>query len=112
MNTILKIADLISTDIRSRANADIIRSAIDGIKEDIILDFSGVIFASRSFTDELYNVMKENKNISLKNTSQFVESMLEAVTTGRNTKRALKKDVAEIKEFDDMSSLSSFLATI
>lgn len=85
MNTMFKIADLISTDIRSRANADIIRSAIDGIKENIVLDFSGVTFVSRSFTDELYNVMKENKNISLVNMSDFVKSMLEAVTKGRNS---------------------------
>lgn len=53
MNTMLKIADLISTDIRSRANADIIRSAIDGIKEDVILDFSGVIFETGNLTNYL-----------------------------------------------------------
>ena len=104
MNTMLKIADLISTDIRSRANADIIRSAIDGIK--------GVIFVSRSFTDELYNVMEENKNVSLVNMSNFVKSMLEAVTNGRNSKRVFRQSESEIKEFEDMSSLSSFLATI
>ena len=112
MNTMLKIADLISTDIRSRANADIIRSAIDGIKDDIILDFSGVIFVSRSFTDELYNVMAENKNVSLVNMSKFVKSMLEAVTDGLNSKRVFKQSESEIKEFEDMGSLSSFLATI
>lgn len=112
MNTTLKIADLISPDIRSRANMNIIRSAIDGIKEGVTLDFSGVIFVSRSFTDELYNVMKENKNVSLVNMSDFVKSMLEAVTDGRNSKRVFRQNESEIKEFKDMSSLSSFLATI
>ena len=33
MDKIFKISELISTDIRSRANANIIRSAIDGINE-------------------------------------------------------------------------------
>lgn len=112
MNTKLEIAELISTDIRSRANAEIIRSAIDGIRGDIILDFAGVVFVSRSFTDELYNIMREHKNISLKNMSNIVISMLDAVTKGRNSKRVFKENDSEIKEFDDMSSLSSFLATI
>ena len=67
---------------------------------------------SRSFTDELYNVMEENKNVSLVNMSNFVKSMLEAVTNGRNSKRVFRQSESEIKEFEDMSSLSSFLATI
>lgn len=112
MNTMFKIADLISTDIRSRANAAIIRSAIDGIKENVALDFSGVTFVSRSFTDELYNVIKENKNVSLVNMSTFVKSMWEAVSKGRNSKRVLKQNKSEIREFDDMNSLATFLATI
>lgn len=112
METILKIAELISTDIRSRANAEILRSAIDGVKGEIIFDFAGVVFVSRSFTDELYNIMGEHKGISLKNTSDIVKSMLEAVTKGRNSKRIFKENNSEIKEFDDMTGLSSFLATI
>lgn len=67
---------------------------------------------ARSFTDELYNVMAENKNVSLVNMSKFVKSMLEAVTDGRNSKRVFKQSESEIKEFEDMGSLSSFLATI
>lgn len=38
--------------------------------------------------------------------------MLEAVTKGRNSKRIFKENNSEIKEFDDMTGLSSFLATI
>lgn len=112
MKAKLKIAELISIDIRSRANADIIRSAIDGINGDIILDFSEVVFVSRSFTDELYNIMGEHKNLSLVNMSNIVKTMLEAVTKGRNSKRVFKENDSEIKVFDDMNSLSSFLATI
>ena len=56
--------------------------------------------------------MEENKNVSLVNMSNFVKSMLEAVTNGRNSKRVFRQSESEIKEFEDMSSLSSFLATI
>ena len=80
MEKVFNISELISTDIRSRANANIIRSAIDGIEGDIVLDFKDVKFVSRSFADELYNVMNEHDGITLINESDFVKSMLDAVT--------------------------------
>ncbi len=109
MDKVFKIATLLSTDIRSRANANIIRSAIDGIDGDIVLDFSDVIFASRSFVDELYNVMDEHGNIRIENASDLIKSMLQAVSVGRKHKRLSLIDNPEIKEFDDMESLSAFL---
>mgnify|MGYP001279626667 CR=1 FL=1 len=112
MDKFFKVAELISTDIRSRANVDIIRSAIDGINENIILDFTDVTFMSRSFTDELYNLMSEHKNVSLSNMNDFVNSMYNAVVEGRKSKRVFESESSEIKEFDDMKSLASFLSTI
>lgn len=112
MDKIFKVAELISTDIRSRANVNIIRSAIDGINESIILDFTDIAFMSRSFTDELYNLVSEHKNVSLSNMNDFVNSMYNAVVQGRKTKRVFESESSEIKEFDDMNSLSSFLSTI
>lgn len=112
MNKIFKISDLISTDIRSRANANIIRSAIDGVESNIVLDFENVKFISRSFADELYNVMNEHHGITLINETDFVKSMIDAVIQGRKNKRIASEDTSEIKEFKDMKSLESFLATI
>lgn len=60
MKIILKIAELISTDIRSRANADIIRSALDGVKGNIILDFAGVISV-----DSFYRLTNEATDMFL-----------------------------------------------
>ena len=103
MDKIFKISELISTDIRSRANANIIRSAIDGINERIVLDFDGVCFISRSFTDELYNVLEEHKNISFTNTSDNIKAMLDAVEKGRKSTRNFSNS-SEIKEFHDFAS--------
>lgn len=112
MNKTFYIAKLISTDIRSRGNANIIRSAIDGIEGNIILDFADVTFISRSFTDELYNILEEHKNITLINMSDFLDTMLKTVIQGRKNKRKLADKESEIKEFDDMNSLSNFLSEI
>ncbi len=112
MDKTFNIAELISTDIRSRGNANIIRSAIDGIEGNIVLDFANVTFMSRSFTDELYNILDEHKNITLSNMSDFVDTMLKTVMQGRKNKRKFSNNESEIKEFDDMQSLSSFLSSI
>lgn len=112
MEKVLNISVLVSTDIRSRANANIIRSFIDGVSGKIILDFSGVTFISRSFADELYNILNEWDNVSLANESELVKSMLEAVSLSRKNKRVQNNNTSEIKEIDDMKSLESFLATI
>ena len=112
MDTVLKIATLISTDIRSRANANKIRAAIQGVNNRFVLDFSGVVFISRSFADELYNVEEEHGNIMVVNVTGTVQAMLDAVSNGRKHKRMVTNSDAEVKEFNDMASLSAFLATI
>ena len=90
MDKVFKIATLISNDIRSRANANIIRSAID----------------------ELFNIKEEHGNINITNASDLISSMLSAVSEGRKHKRNFNKDNSEIKEFDDMESLSAFLLSM
>jgi len=63
MEKIIKLAEVISTDIRSRANAEILKNQISS-GNDIMLDFEGVTFISRSFADELYNLTEHvNANV-------------------------------------------------
>ena len=68
MKKIIKIAELIGSDIHSRQNADHIRNSIGNFSGVVELDFDGVEFISRSFTDEVYTIVKENNdNVVLKN---------------------------------------------
>ncbi len=108
----IKIADLLGTDIRTRAKADMIRSAIKDVNEEVILDFENVIFISRSFADELYNIVEQNENIVLDNLCQIVQSMIDTVRSGRSSKRVFKSNDSEMKRFNDMKSLSKYLSTI
>ena len=62
MGNVLLISELIGTNVRSRSNAGIIQAVIDGVKEGVTLDFREVTFVSRSFADELCNIMDDNKN--------------------------------------------------
>lgn len=112
MDKVIKISVLISTDIRSRANMRIISSAIDGVNGNVVLDFTGVTFMSRSFTDELYNLMNEHRNIALSHMNDFIQSMYDTVVQSRKSKRIFKTESSEVKEFDDMKSLAAFLTSI
>ena len=114
MEHTFNISNLIGKDIRSRSNANIIRSVIDGVKGNITLDFSGVSFISRSFADELCNVVEERGDISisLSNLSELVSSMIQAVRNGRTDGKRKAMTESEVKEFEDMKSLESFLSTI
>ena len=76
-----------------------------------IIDLSDVSFISRSFADELC-ILVEKHIIQLHNASGVVQNMLSVVSESRKKKRVRKTDDTKIKEFDDMESLTSFLATI
>lgn len=112
MVKVLKVKELISADVRSRANAKKIWDIVNATNNSIELDFSGVIFVSRSFVDEVYNIIDSKKGITITNTFDIVKSMFETVSSSRNSKRVREKDNSEIKDFHDMESLSSFLSTM
>lgn len=107
----IKIKELISDNIRSRFNGDILRTAISKEKGQIVLDFSNVEFISRTFADELYNIVNENKNISIENMNDFVGTMYGIVKNGRASTRHPVESDAKILEFKDMDSLSEYLKT-
>lgn len=46
------------------------------------------------------------------NVTGTVQAMLDAVSNGRKHKRMVTNSDTEVKEFNDMASLSAFLATI
>ncbi len=60
---------------------------------EIFLDLSKVVFMSRSFADELINLIEnfklENKKIKLINQSPVIEKLLNAV---KNTRKKIKKE--------------------
>lgn len=107
----VNIAELVSTDIRSRYNGNILRAAIDGEEGRITFDFSGVTFISRSFADELYNIINENKNVTVANMCDFVSTMYDTVVKGRTSRRRDEHGNSQMLEFKNMESLSKYLKT-
>lgn len=69
-------------------------------------------FISRSFADEVYTIVNENKdNVVLRNMEGIVGSMMSVVSKSRTNKKVRKTENANMKEFSDMESLSAYLST-
>lgn len=108
MEKIIKVATVIGTELRSRSKASAIYTEI-GDSNNVVLDLAEVSFMSRSFADELCNIMASGNNVTVVNAHGVVADMLHIVSESRKRKRVRTKDNAEIKDFEDMESLSSFL---
>lgn len=113
MEKTFNISEQLGTDVRTRANADAIWVFLkNNSSETVALDFAGVVFISRSFADEICNIMDSYANVRLKNVLGVVKIMLDTVLDSRKHKRIREKDDSEVIDLQDMKSLSSFLSTI
>ena|SRR3712207_1009321 len=114
MNKTLKMAELISSDIRSRSNADKIRAAIDNQYSNVIIDFTDVEFISRSFADELWVIIDEMDTVkfSIVNQAKVVETMLNVVASARQKIRVHKSEKADILTLKSMEDFDRVFATI
>ena len=112
MKTIV-LKDSLGTDIRSRKNARVIKEFILASGNQITIDFQDIVFISRSFADELYNVINDfkTKTIVCANIPDNVNKMMSAVKTSRETARKRIKEQTEIKYFDNIQTLSEILVT-
>lgn len=109
MKTII-IRSLLGSELRSRASVSRIKECL---KDDsqFDLDMTGVEFMSRSFADELCELLKKY-DFCLSNMSSFVSDMFGIVKNGRDKVRIRNTENQEIIDCNDMDSLSRLLESI
>ena len=114
MKQIIKLNTIYSADLYTRSRASELRACIIEEATEVTLDFEGIGFMSRSFADEVCNIMDDNKNIKFEfiNRNADVEAMMTKVSEGRSQERKRGICNAKIHKFKDMESLSDFLQTI
>lgn len=105
MEKIIDIKSLIGIEVRSRTNAEMLRNVIQGDNNVYIIDFKDVTFVSRSFADELCNIMDENNKIRLTNETFFVKKMIDTVLAGRKRVRQRddKDDIITLSTIDELN---------
>lgn len=109
----IKLYDIYHADLFSRANASLLVEYINPKADRVILDFEGITFMSRSFTDELYNIVIDfpEKNFHYTHRNDDIRIMMEKVAEGRNRERQLGIPPAQMLSFNSQSELADFLVT-
>lgn len=111
MTQTIKLYDIYHADLFSRAKAAQLADYISPDADIVVLDFGGITFMSRSFTDELYNtvIAYPHKTFTYTGRNDDIRVMMEKVVDGRTRERKLGIPPAQMLSFDSPSKLSDFL---
>lgn len=110
---IFHIAQALSSDLMSRPLAeDFFEYVRSSSENDVVIDFTGVNFVTRSFMDEFYNLFlktpSKNFNVTVQNMSSDIEAVLNAVKSTQNRKKEISD--ARIVQAKDFQELNDFFA--
>lgn len=116
MRTII-VRETAGSNLVSRPTAkDLLYFVKNTGKPEVILDFSGVEFVSRSFTNEFYNLFHLNPGRGFKftmtNVPEDMDAMLKAVTStqdGNGKDKVAESIVYKPKDMDDLDVCFSTL---
>ena len=111
MTQTIKLQEIYSADLYTRSRASELRARILDNSDHVLLDFDNIGFMSRSFADEVCNIMDDMKNRTFEmiNLNEDVKTMLSKVKESRNRERKRGMDSSKMYEFNDLESLSKFL---
>lgn len=111
MKQTIRLQDIYSADLYTRSRASELRNCINDDADEVTLDFEGIGFMSRSFADEVCNIIDDmgGKTFTLVNQNSDVATMMTKVRDGRSRERKRGVENAKMYEFQDMESLSEFL---
>lgn len=111
MKQTIRLQDIYSADLYTRSRASELRACINDEADEVTLDFEGIGFMSRSFADEVCNIIDDmnGKTFTVINQNDDVATMMIKVREGRNRERKRGVGNAKMYEFKDMESLEEFL---
>lgn len=110
MKQSIKLFNIFGGDLFSRAKANDLLNVINQDSDEITLDFSEINFMSRSFTDELFNIIESiEQTIEFKNCNSDIQAMLQIVSDGREHERNLGITHPTMYKFNNKSELVDFL---
>ena len=111
MKQTIRLQDIYSADLYTRSRASELRACINDDTNEVTLDFEGIGFMSRSFADEVCNIIDDLKDKVFTFTGQNndVATMMTKVREGRSRERKRGVGNAKMYEFTDMEKLSEYL---
>ena len=113
----IDIAQIFSPDLKSRMRAQDLKLLIENSEEkEIVLDFQGVKFSTRSFIDEFYNLFLKNPDanafkVELTNVPTDIKTMLDAVSRTQVRAKVIPSQTQEIS-FANVKEFLNYLSSI
>lgn len=114
MKQVITLKNIYDTELYTRSKATELKDIISLNVEEVEMDFSDVTFMSRSFADELYNVVEsfDKKKFVYTHRNDVVTTMMTKVAEGRSRERQRGMSTPKMLEFSDLKSLEKFLVTL
>lgn len=111
----IDITEILSPDLKSRMRAQDLKLFVENCKEDVVLDFSNVKFATRSFIDEFYNLFMKNPSVNtfkveITNVPEDINTMLETVSRTQTRVKIIPSHTREMS-FKNVDDLVNYLST-
>ena len=113
----IDIAQILSPDLKSRMRAQDLKLLIENSEEkEVVLDFQGVKFATRSFIDEFYNLFLKSPTtnafqVELTNVPEDIKTILDAVSRTQVRAKVVPSQTQEIS-FKNVKEFLSYLSSI
>lgn len=113
----IDIAQILSPDLKSRMRAQDLKLLIENSEEkEVVLDFQGVKFATRSFIDEFYNLFLKSPTtnafqVELTNVPEDIKTILDAVSRTQVRAKVVPSQTQEIS-FKNVKEFLNYLSSI
>ena len=113
----IDITQILSPDLKSRTRVhDLDLFIRNSGEEDVVLDFSKVQFATRSFIDEFYNLFLKNSDelpyrVKITNMPEDINTILETVSKTQSGVKVVPSHIPE-RKFRDVKELLQFLSSV
>lgn len=116
MTRTIDITSVIAVDLRSRSTVhDLLQLIQNSGEKKVVLDFSKVEFATRSFVDEFYNVFIKQPvkgvDVEFANMPTDLKEMLEVVKQTQKGKPS-KEKIANVETFDTVEEFCDFCSQL
>ena len=116
MTRTIDITSVIAVDLRSRSTVhDLLQLILNSGEKKVVLDFSKVEFATRSFVDEFYNVFIKQPvkgvDIELANMPTDIKEMLEVVKQTQKGK-PIQEKITNVETFDTVEEFCDFCSQL
>lgn len=113
----IDIAQILSPDLKSRMRAQDLKLLIENSEEkEVVLDFQGVKFATRSFIDEFYNLFLKSPTtnafqVELTNVPEDIKTILDAVSRTQVRAKVVPSQTQEIS-FKNVKEFLNYLSSV